>query len=78
VTPQTENKGNRTGQVEAGRIDFAMFKGTYQVQIMSGSSDIAEHITPDFATNRTCEEDGDTNAISLYHSSFEVTFQKTH
>jgi len=78
VTPQTETKTNLIGQPEAGHIDFAMFKGTYQVQVMGGTSDIAEHITPDFATNRTCEENGDTNAISLFHSSFEVTFQRTY
>jgi hypothetical protein len=78
VTPVTETKTNLKGELEPGHIDFAMFKGTYSVQIAAGTSQIAEGITPDYATNIICAENGDTNAISLYHTSYEVIFERTY
>lgn len=78
VKPMTETKTNLLGQLEPGRLDFAMFKGTYSVRVVAGSSEVADGITPDYATNRTCQENGDTNAISLFHTSFEVIFERTY
>jgi hypothetical protein len=70
VVAKTETKDN-----EPGRIDFAMFKGTYEVQVMGGTSEIAKGITPDYASvNEACGEDVQAN--SLFHISFDVTFQR--
>ncbi len=73
IIAQTEakDKGN-------GFIEFAMFKGTYSVQVMSGKSQIASGITPDFQVDETCPATGNTVANSLYHASFEVIIQRTY
>lgn len=71
VVAKTETKENTPG-----RIDFAMFKGTYTVEIQGATSQKAEGITPDFGINEPCGEDGTAN--SLYHQSFEVIFQRTY
>ncbi len=76
VTPVTETKTNLTGQPEPGRLDFAMFKGSYSVEVAAGSSQKAEGITPDFATAQACGENG--VAISLFHTSFEVIFERAY
>lgn len=76
VVAKTESKTNLQGQIEPGHIDFAMFKGTYQVEIQGGTSEIASGITPDFGTNEACGED--TTANSLFHLSFEVIFERAY
>ena len=68
---EAKDKGN-------GFIEFAMFKGTYSVQVMSGKSQIASGITPDFQVDETCPATGNTVANSLYHASFEVIIQRTY
>lgn len=75
VVTKTETKMNLQGQLEPGHIDFAMFKGTYTVEIQGATSEVATGITPDFGTNEACGSD--TNANSLFHVSFEVVFQRT-
>lgn len=75
VTPKTETKTNLKGQEEPGRLDFAMFKGRYDVEVLAGSSQKAEGLTPDYATAQSCGENG--RAISLFHTSFEVIFERT-
>ncbi|MCL4300902.1 MAG: cyclic nucleotide-binding domain-containing protein [Anaerolineae bacterium] len=76
VIAKTETKQNLTGQLEPGHIDFAMFKGTYSVEIQGGTSQKAEGITPDYGVNEACGEDATAN--SLYHQSYEVIFQRTY
>ncbi|GIK43318.1 MAG: hypothetical protein BroJett011_71510 [Chloroflexota bacterium] len=70
VIAKTETKENTPG-----RIDFAMFKGTYSVEIQGATSQKAEGITPDYGVNEACGED--TTANSLYHQSYEVIFRRT-
>jgi hypothetical protein len=71
VVAKTETKENTPG-----RIDFAMFKGTYIVEIQGATSQKAEGITPDFGVNEACGEDSTAN--SLYHQSYEVIFRRTY
>jgi hypothetical protein len=75
VIARTETKQNLKGQLEPGHIDFAMFKGTYTVEVQGGTSQIASGITPDYGTNESCGDDHHAN--SLFHISFEVIFQRT-
>jgi CRP-like cAMP-binding protein len=76
VLVNTETKTSLKGELEPGRLDFAMFKGNYTVQVMSGTSDITDPITPDYGTGEACGENAVAN--SLYHISFEVIFQRTY
>ncbi|MCG3208233.1 MAG: hypothetical protein FOGNACKC_01835 [Anaerolineae bacterium] len=76
VEPITETKTNLLGQLEPGHIDFAMFKGSYTVEVLGGSSEITPPITPDYGTNESCGENSVAN--SLYHISYEVIFQRTY
>ncbi len=75
IIAKTETKTNLKGSMEPGHIDFAMFKGTYSVEVQGGTSEVATGITPDFGVNESCGED--TTANSLFHLSFEVIFQRT-
>jgi hypothetical protein len=76
VLANTETKTDLQGQLDPGRIDFAMFKGSYTVEVMGGTSEIAGPVTPDYGTNEACGENAVAN--SLYHVSFEVIFQRTY
>ena len=76
VTVPTETKTNLLGQPEPGHIDFAMFKGSYRIEVQGGSSEIAGPVTPDYGTNEACGDDVQAN--SLFHISFEVIFQRTY
>lgn len=76
VIAKTETKQNLTGQLEPGHIDFAMFKGTYEVEIQGATSQIAKGITPDYGVNEACGEDATAN--SLFHQSYEVIFKRTY
>jgi CRP-like cAMP-binding protein len=70
--PLTETKSEGAGWVE-----FAMFKGTYSVQIADAKSQVASGITPDYQVDQRCNTSGNNVANSLYHASFEVIFQRT-
>ena len=59
-----------------GFVDFAMFKGSYSVQLLDASSDIVGPLTPDIARNELCEATDNPVANSLFHYSYEVVFQK--
>lgn len=76
VIANTETKTDLTGQMDPGRIDFAMFKGSYIVEVMGGSSQVSDPVTPDYGINEACGEDVQAN--SLYHQSYEVIFQRTY
>jgi len=69
--PVTETK-----QRGKGWIEFAMFKGTYNVRVDGAKSQVASGITPDYQVNELCPTSGNAVANSLYHASFEVTIQK--
>jgi hypothetical protein len=70
--PLTETKSEGPGWVE-----FAMFKGTYSVQVDNAKSQVASGITPDYQVDQRCNATGNNVANSLYHASFEVIFQRT-
>jgi hypothetical protein len=68
-----------TGQknhIDPGFVDFAMFKGSYSVQVLDYASEIAGPITPDIPRNELCAETGNGVANSLFHYSYEIIFQK--
>ena len=71
VTVKTEVK-----EKGDGHIDYAMFKGTYSVSVLAGSSQVASGITPDYQKDEPCPTSGNAVANSLYHASFEVVFQR--
>lgn len=61
-----------------GFIEFAMFKGTYTVEIMGAKTEIARDITPDYQVDEPCVASGNAVGNSLFHASFEVVFQRTY
>jgi hypothetical protein len=61
---------------DAGLADFAMFKGSYFIEVVDGVSEVIGPISPDIPLNETCQENGNTEANSFYHYSFEVIFTK--
>ncbi|MGC8878106.1 MAG: cyclic nucleotide-binding domain-containing protein [Anaerolineae bacterium] len=69
--PITETKSRGKGWVE-----FAMFKGTYNVRVDGAKSMVASGITPDYQLDEICPETGNPVANSRYHASFEVIIQK--
>jgi len=71
VRPLTETKSRGPGWVE-----FAMFKGTYNVRVDGAKSQVASGITPDYQKDELCAQNGNGVANSLYHASFEVLIQK--
>ncbi len=76
VIVPTETKTDLKGQLDPGHIDFAMFKGSYTVEVRGGTSEVAGPVTPDFGRDEPCGEDSTAN--SLFHISFEVIFQRTY
>ena len=65
-----------TKMEDPGLADFAMFKGTYFVEVLDGLSQKVGPISPDIPRNEVCAETGNGVANSLYHYSFEVIFTK--
>ncbi len=65
-----------TKMEDPGLTDFAMFKGSYHIEVLDGSSEILGPISPDIAQNEICPSSGNTVANSLFHYSFEVVFTK--
>lgn len=59
-----------------GLVDFAMFKGTYRVELVNASSQVIDGITPDIPRDEMCDETGNPVGNSLFHYSYEVTFTK--
>lgn len=70
--PLTETKSEGPGWVE-----FAMFKGTYSVQVADAKSQVASGITPDYQRDELCPATGNAVANSRFHASFEVIIQRT-
>jgi hypothetical protein len=64
--------------VHPGYVEFAMFKGSYTVEVLDGTSEVAGPVSPDIPESEGCTETGNPIGNSLYHYSFEVIFQKTH
>jgi hypothetical protein len=67
--------GEKT-HIDPGFVDFAMFKGSYTVQLLDQVAEIAGPITPDIPRNEECAETGNGVANSLFHYSYEIIFQK--
>ncbi|MDM8532525.1 hypothetical protein QUF63_15250 [Anaerolineales bacterium HSG25] len=65
-----------TKMEDPGLSDFAMFKGSYYIEVLDGLSQVVGPISPDIPLNELCKENGNTQANSLYHYSFEVVFTK--
>lgn len=65
-----------TKMEDPGLTDFAMFKGTYFVEVQDGLSQVVGPISPDIPRNEVCEATGNGVANSLFHYSFEVIFTK--
>ena len=61
---------------DPGLTDFAMFKGSYFIEVLDGLSQVIGPISPDIPLNELCPETGNGVANSLYHYSFEVIFTK--
>jgi hypothetical protein len=61
---------------DPGLTDFAMFKGSYFVEVMGVSSQVVGPISPDIPLNELCPDNDNGVANSLYHYSFEVIFTK--
>lgn len=61
---------------DPGLTDFAMFKGSYNVEVMDASSQVIGPISPDIPRNELCPDNDNGVANSLYHYSFEVIFTK--
>jgi hypothetical protein len=61
---------------DPGLADFAMFKGSYYIEVLDGSSQVVGPISPDIPLNELCVETDNGVANSLYHYSFEVIFTK--
>ncbi len=65
-----------TKMEDPGLADFAMFKGSYHIEVLGASSEVIGPISPDIPYNELCEATGNGVANSLYHYSFEVIFTK--
>jgi hypothetical protein len=61
---------------DPGLADFAMFKGSYFIEVTGGSSQVIGPISPDIPQNELCPTNDNNEANSLYHYSFEVIFTK--
>jgi hypothetical protein len=62
---------------DAGLADFAMFKGSYFIEVLDGVSQVIGPISPDIPQDEVCPTSGNTVGNSLFHYSFEVIFTKT-
>jgi hypothetical protein len=65
-----------TKMQDPGLTDFAMFKGSYFIEVMDGLSQVMGPVSPDIPRNELCPETGNGVANSLFHYSFEVIFTK--
>jgi hypothetical protein len=65
-----------TKMEDPGLTDFAMFKGTYFIEVMDGISQVLGPISPAIPHAEACPASGNSVANSLYHYSFEVVFTK--
>ncbi len=79
VLALTKTKSDLNGNLQAGRIDFAMFKGSYEITVYDlendkGVSEVAGPVSPDNGQTEACGEDQTAN--SPYHISFEVIFRQ--
>jgi CRP-like cAMP-binding protein len=61
-----------------GFVEFPMYHGTYSVRVLGARSQVAEGITVEIADAEACAATGNKVANSLYHYSYEVTFQRTY
>ena len=61
-----------------GFVEFPMYHGTYSVRVLGARSQVAEGITVEIAEAEMCAATGNQVANSLYHYSYEVTFQRTY
>jgi hypothetical protein len=59
-------------EISPGYCEFAMYHGSYSVQVMDGTSEVASGLTVDLP-DENCPNRGNTSG----HFSYEVVFQKT-
>ncbi len=59
--------------VSAGYVEFAMYHGTHNVQVVDGTSEVASGLTVDLPDENCQGNRGNTTG----HFSYEVVFQKT-
>lgn len=77
---QTEDKDYWVLERQAGRTDFAMFKGAEYMVFISedgtnpANSDVALPLHSNFTDEANCSDGGGGN--TLFHNSFSVVFQK--
>ena len=69
--------GNKL-DVGPGRVEFAMYKGTYSVRVLSAggapvSSDVASGLTVDLPDDTTCTNGGNRT----YHYSYHIVFRRS-
>lgn len=57
-------------EIGPGRVEFPMYKGTYSVTVLNGTSDTAHQLTVDLP-DETCTNAGNT----LFHYSYHVVFR---
>ena len=69
---QTDIQTGLKPDVGPGRVEFPMYKGTYAVRVLSGSSDTATGLTVDLPDETVCDNHGNT----LYHYSYHVVFRR--
>jgi hypothetical protein len=53
-----------------------MFKGSYTVQLADLDSEVAGPLTPDIPRDEICDKTRNPVANSLFHYSYEITFQQ--
>ncbi|MHB0875363.1 MAG: hypothetical protein ACYC5O_04885 [Anaerolineae bacterium] len=63
--------GNKL-DVGPGRVEFPMYKGTYNVRVYTGSSDTAANLTVNLDDEGVCSNHGNT----LYHFSYHVVLRR--
>ena len=69
---QTEVQTGNKLDVGPGRVEFAMYKGTYSLQVLGGSSDVAAGLTVDLPDETVCDNHGNT----LYHYSYHIVLRR--
>jgi hypothetical protein len=67
--------GNKL-EVDPGFTDFAMFKGSYTVQLADLDGETVGPLTPDIPRNELCDKTGNPVANSFFHYSYEIIFQQ--
>ncbi len=60
-----------------GFVNFPMYKGSYRVKVLNGSSEQTEWLTVDIPKDERCAATDNPIGNSLFHYSYLIVFQKT-